>query len=165
MCAKIKNRHRLKNKEIRGLKEEILENFDCVLNIEHSVVETGIIADNKIVFVNHEPCFIFKNSELVFTIFGLNRFRPKNKYVVVDMGAVKFVTNGADIMSPGVVDADENISKGDQVWVCDLRNKKPLAVGFALIDGDSMKNNKKGKAIDTFLYVGDSLWNYLAKSL
>jgi len=165
MCKKIKNRHRLKKKEIRNLEEKILENFDCVLNIKDSVVETGIIKDNKVVFVNNEPCFILKNSKVIFTIFGLNRFQPKNKYVIVDMGAVKFVTNGADVMAPGIVDADESICKGDQVWICDSRNKKPLAVGFALVDGTSMKNVKKGKAVDTFLYVGDSLWNYLAKSL
>jgi len=165
MCAKIKHRHRLKNKGIREIKEKILSNFNCDFKLEDYIVETGVVDKWKLILIDDEPCFVFKNSDIVFTIFGINRFQPSNKYVVVDMGAVKFVTNGADVMSPGIVDVDETISKGDQVWVCDVRNKKPLAVGFALMDGNTMKNEKKGKAVDTFLYVGDSLWNYLAKSL
>ena len=165
MSIKIRNRHRLKDKEIREIKEELMKNFDCDFSFKDIVIESGIVDDKNIIFINNEPCFMYHNKDLVFTIFGLNRFQPKNKFVVVDMGAVKFVTNGADVMSPGIVDADENIAEGDQVWICDERNKKPLAVGFAIINGNEMKNKNSGRAVETFFYVGDKLYNTLAKSL
>ncbi len=165
MDEKIRNKHRLKNKEIREIKEKLTNNFDCDFSFDGSVFESGMLEDTVIVFIDSEPCFLYKKNEIVFTLFGLNRFQPKNKYVVVDMGAVKFVTNGADVMAPGIVDADNDISKGDQVWICDEHNKRPLAIGFAIIDGNDMKNKKEGKAVENFLYVGDKLWNYLAKSL
>ena len=165
MTIKIRNRHRLKNKEIKNIGEILSRNFDSDFNFNNCVFETGIVDGKKIIFVNNEPCFVYLDSDIVFTFFGLNRFQPKNKFVVVDMGAVKFVTNGADVMSPGIVECDENISKGDQVFVCDERNKKPLAVCYALLDGSEMKNKNKGRACETIFYVGNKLYNLLAKSL
>ncbi len=165
MGIKIRNRHRLKDKKIQEIKEKLTKNFDCDFSFKKSVFESGVIDEYKIIFVDNEPCFLYYNSDIVFTLFGLDRFQPKNRYVVVDMGAVKFVTNGADVMSPGIVDADEEISEGDQVWICDEKNKKPLAVGFSLIDGNKMKNKNSGRAVKAFLYVGDKLYNTLAKSL
>jgi len=163
MSVKIKNKHRMKNKEIRELKENLSKSFDCDFLFDNSVLETGTIDDEKLIFIDEKPCFLDKNGEYIFTIFGLNKFRPRNKNVVVDMGAVKFVTNGADVMAPGIVDADEEISKGDQVWICDEKNKKPLAIGIAEINGIDMKNKNDGKAVNTLFYVGDKLWNCLQK--
>jgi PUA domain protein len=124
-------------------------------------VEIGDLDDNKLVFIDGVPCFIFKDSEIIFTIHGLNKFTLKQKYVVVDMGAVKFVTNGADVMAPGIIDADENIKENDQVWICDENHHKPLAIGIALISGEEMIKNNKGKAIKTLHYVGDDIWNFV----
>jgi PUA domain protein len=62
-------------------------------------------------------------------------------------------------MSPGIVDADLNIKKDDQVWVCDVRNKKPLAVGCALMDGSDMIKENKGKSVKIVHYVGDKYWD------
>jgi len=163
MSSKVKNKHRLKKKEIAELTERISKIFNSDLSLKNSIVETGILDNEKLIFVDGAPCFLERKEELIFTIFGLDKFKPKNKQVVVDMGAVKFVTNGADVMTPGIVDADEEISKGDQVWICDERNKKPLAVGIAELSGIDMKNTKKGKAVNTLFYVGDKLWNSIQK--
>ena len=81
------------------------------------------------------------------------------------MGAIKFVINGADIMAPGIVDADNKIKENDQVWICDEKNNKPLAVGIALMTGAQMIIKKKGKAVKIIHHVGDNIWNFFAKSL
>ena len=108
---------------------------------------------------------MFYNNKLVFTLSGLNIYKPTNRQVVVDMGAVKFVANGADVMGPGIVDADKNIKPDDVVWICDEKNKKPLAMGLALISGEEMIQKQKGKAVAVFHYVGDVIWDFVAKSL
>jgi PUA domain protein len=165
MNVKIKNRHRLKSKDIKKIIEELRKYFDEDFFDEKASVDTGKIEDTKIIFVNEEPCFVYHNNRIMITLFGVNKFQPKTKYVVVDMGAVSFVTNGADVMAPGIIDADKNINEDDQVWICDECNRKPLAVGIALMSGEEMVQEKKGKAILMFHYVGDRLWNFLAKSL
>jgi len=78
---------------------------------------------------------------------------------VVDAGAVRFVVNGADIMNPGIVNADPEIAPGDLVVVVEERYRKPLAVGRALIPGTEMKG--EGKAVKSMHHVGDLIWKGL----
>jgi len=156
--VKIKNRHRLKARDIKQLQDELKKTFTNDFFNEKSSVETGDIDDQKIIFVDGDPCFMFYENRIIFTLYGLNKFKPKQKFVVVDMGAIKFVANGADIMAPGIVDADVEIDKDDQVWICDEVHRKPLAIGIANMTGEQMITEKKGKAIKTIHYVGDNLW-------
>ena len=79
------------------------------------------------------------------------------------MGAVGFVTNGADVMSPGIVDADPQIQPGDLIWIADETHNKPLGVGEALLTGEEMIANTKGKAIKNIHYIGDALWEISTK--
>jgi PUA domain protein len=76
---------------------------------------------------------------------------------VVDPGAVKFIINGADTMSPGIVDADPTINEGDLVIIVEQAHSKAIAIGRALIAGKDMVRGK-GKAIKSIHYVGDELW-------
>jgi PUA domain protein len=81
----------------------------------------------------------------------------KDKRIIVDMGAVKFVAKGADIMSPGIVDVDTTIRRNDLVVICDEVHGKPLAIGRALVNADAMMGNR-GKAVKSIHYVGDRIW-------
>jgi len=158
MNGKIKNRHRLKKKEIRVLLSELEKEWSCKLFKEKNSVETGEYQGEKIIFVDNQPHFLYHNQKVFFTLHGIIAYKPTEKRVVVDMGAVGFVTKGADVMAPGIVDSDENILEGDQVWICDERHLKPIAVGIALIDGFNMKSNNKGKSVQVIHYVGDMIW-------
>jgi PUA-domain protein len=165
MEFKIKNRHRLKKKEVREIINKLKSNFNYnFFNID-SVVEIGFYENTQFVFIENKPYFMFYTDRIVFTLSGLYKYKPNNKQVIVDMGAVKFVAKGADVMSPGIVDADKNIQPDDIVWICDEKNKKPLALGVAIISGEEMIKKEKGKAISIFHYVGDKLWDFVAKSL
>lgn len=165
MDFKIKNRHRLKNKEVREIVEKLKSEFDSSFFSVDSVVETGFYENNQFLFIDGKAYFMFYKNKIVFTLSGLNKYKPQNKQVVVDMGAVKFVANGADVMGPGIVDADKDIKSDDIVWICDEKNKKPFAIGLALIAGEDMLKKEKGKAVAVFHYVGDSIWDFVAKSL
>ena len=165
MPAKIKNRHRLKRKEIRDIIAELKETFTDNFFDEKSSVEKGDIEEVSMIFIDGEPCFMIHGNNIVFTLQGLYKYAPKENFVVVDMGAVKFVTSGEDVMSPDIVNADKNIEKGDQVWICDERHHKPLAVGIAIMNGEQMISEGKGKSVEVIRYVGDKLWNLLAKNI
>ena len=163
MDIKIKNRHRLKTKEIKKILTELQNIFDFSFFNEKTIVEVGEIENQKLILINGTPCFMYYKNKILFTLHGLNIYKPKNKYVVVDRGAIKFITNGADVMSPGITDADKNIHENDQVWICDETYHKPLAVGIALINGEQMIQSKKGKAVSIIHYVGDKIWSFSAK--
>jgi predicted ribosome-associated RNA-binding protein Tma20 len=61
-------------------------------------------------------------------------------------------------MGPGISEVDPGVKVGDLVWVRDERNKRPLSVGRALVDAESMARKEKGKAVSAMHHVGDKLW-------
>ena len=159
MSVKIKNRHRLKNKDIKDILSKLKQTFNSDFFDVRSAVEIGDIEGYKAILVDNEVDFMYIENRIFFTLRGLFKYKPKERFVVVDMGAVKFVTNGADIMAAGIIDADSNIQENDQVWICDEKHHKPLAVGIALISGEEMVSKKSDKAVQNIHYIGDGLWN------
>jgi PUA domain protein len=160
--VKIKNKHRLKQKEIRQLLEEIHESLDPSFTLSCASVETGRIDQYELIFLDSIPCFFKVDDQLFYTLKAVKHLKGINHQVIVDMGAVKFVTSGADVMAPGIVAADRNIVVDDVVWICDETHKKPLAVGKAVMDGEEMVASKKGKAARIFHFIGDPLWKMMA---
>ena len=158
-ALKLRRRHRLRRKEIIKLTDEIEKILGCKTFSEADNVETADAGNNKLILFNGVPFGIFlKEDEPFLLIRGILKFLPEIKWVEVDMGAVKFLANGADVMSPGIVDADPSVSPGEGVWIRDERNKKPLAVGIALLTGQEMVRSNSGKAIKTIHFIGDKIW-------
>ncbi len=159
---RIKNRHRLKHRDITELQEQLSQMFSGVFIDKNSVVESGVLGDWQVVLVDDDVVFVRVDSQVLFTLNGIEKYQPAEKFVVVDMGAVRFVVNGADVMTPGIVGADTGIVVGDPVWVCDEKHRKPLAVGWALVSGEEMVDKDMGKAVKNVHFVGDELWKLIA---
>ena len=159
--TKVKNKHRLKKKDIKKLIFEIQSNLCNGFILDSDDVEIGTFNDYTLIFIDKKVVFFRYDNKLFITLVGLLSRNPKSRFVMVDMGAVKFVTNGADVMAPGIVDADLDIEDGNSVWICDQQHRKPLAVGSALMNGEDMKNKSSGKAVKIIHYIGDELWNFI----
>jgi len=71
---------------------------------------------------------------------------------------VPFLINGADCMGPGITDAEDSIQPGDFVWIRDMKNLVPLAIGISERSGEELRSKKAGKAVKSVTYVGDRLW-------
>ncbi|EHP86475.1 RNA-binding protein [Methanotorris formicicus] len=158
----IKRRYYLKKKELKQIREELGKFFADIDDIipKKANVEIAITDKYDMILVDDEPVAVRLDNKLYPTLKVLLDNDIKEKRVVVDMGAVRFLANGADVMAPGIVDADENIKEGDVVFVVDEKHNKPLCVGEALMDGKTMKEANKGKAIRTVHYVGDEIWKF-----
>lgn len=122
-------------------------------------METGSLDGKQAYIVNGRIIGIEEEGGLLLTLHGIMELSPSKKFVTVDMGAVKFLANGADVMSPGIIDADMNIEKDDIVYVQDVNHKRPLCVGRALHSGEEMVKGSSGKSIKTMHYVSDEIWN------
>jgi len=77
--------------------------------------------------------------------------------VTVDMGAVRFVCDGARVMRPGIISFG-SFKKSEIVWVKDQTHDKALAVGIALEDSEIAKTMIKGSIVENLHYVGDNIW-------
>jgi len=113
----------------------------------------------KVLLLDGTPLAMYIEGKPFFTVKGALELRPRRHLVTVDKGAVKYVINGADIMSPGVVSADSEVLPGDLVVVIEEQHNKALAVGKALISGVEMVHNRAGKAVRVMHHIGDEIWN------
>jgi PUA domain protein len=158
MQPKPRKRHRLRRKEARKLIDGIERALGCKPFSDSDSIDMATLKALDIIVVNGTILGLIIDGHPFLSVRGLLAYPPEKKFVTVDMGAVKFVYNGADVMTPGVVDADPSIAEGDLIWVRDERNLQPLAVGVALMSGNEMVIQKKGKAARSLHHVGDSIW-------
>jgi PUA domain protein len=86
--------------------------------------------------------------------------KVKLKTIVVDMGAVRFVANGADIMRPGITEIDSQIKRGDLVEIVDEKNHRPLAVGKAMFNAVEMEKKTSGKVVKNLHTITDDIWQF-----
>lgn len=154
----IRKRKRMRSKEVKALADEMESVFGVPLFTEADGVDMAESSDYQLVFVKGDILGLVYDGKPFLTVRGILKYRPQKRAVTVDMGAVRFVTNGADVMGPGITDADPEISEGDLVWIKDANNGAPLAVGVALRSGEAMLQKESGKAIKTIHFVGDKLW-------
>ncbi|HXG73320.1 MAG TPA: PUA domain-containing protein [Candidatus Nitrosotenuis sp.] len=77
--------------------------------------------------------------------------------VTVDMGAVRFMCNGANVMRPGIRSFTE-FEKGDIVCIVEESQRKFLAVGRALVSSKDLETMSKGVAVENLHYISDKYW-------
>jgi PUA-domain protein len=160
MPFRLRKRHRLRKKEIRALSDGLMEIFGKPCISQDDTVDRAGIGKFDVILVNGEILAMVVSDKPFLTVKGILKYKIEKRFVTVDMGAVKFVYNGADIMAPGIVGADSGIKVEDLVWVRDQKNLQPLAVGQAKVSGSEMVQSNKGKAVISIHHVGDDIWNF-----
>lgn len=155
----IKSRHHLRQDAV----DELRTGLEAALGIElpegpYESVELEE-TDYDVVLVDGSPDVFYVDDEPFLTVKGANRFEPTAGTVTVDAGAISFVSDGADVMRPGIVDADEAIEAGDLVVVVEEAHGKALAIGRSRVDGAELLG-PEGKVVDTIHHVGDELYGF-----
>lgn len=77
--------------------------------------------------------------------------------VMVDMGAVKFMCKGANVMRPGIKKFTE-FHKGDIVCIIEESQHKFLAIGKSLVDSSEMESMEKGEVLKNLHFISDKFW-------
>jgi len=147
----------LRNKEIRGLKdfikEDTLKNANKIEKLEDN--------NGCFILIEEEPIMFEYENEWVYTLKAIIKKININNYkeVIVDKGAIRFVTGGADIMRPGITKIDIAIKEKEIILIKEETHNKPLAIGCSLFSGEEMQEMNSGKVIKNLHYVSDTIWN------
>lgn len=158
-------RHFLKAKEAKLLLDKASERLKTDLNrlfkpkVNVELVETDFA---EVFLINGRPLLV-KAGNAFFPTLVFNEFFALAPKVVVDMGAVPHVCNGADVMAPGIIRFEGEFKDGDLVFVVDERHGKLLAVGEAVYDVDVAKTVRRGMVVKNIHFVGDNVWNFMKK--
>ena len=150
---KLVKRRTMRRKDVRRLKDEA----GGLLRDETNSIVQAETEDGLIVFIIDGDVKLARRDETLFPTL-LNESVEGLPSVLVDMGAIPYVCNGADVMSPGITGIDGEFGEGDLVIVRDEKHSKALAVGVALVPSEDMREMLKGKAVKSVHYVGDKLW-------
>jgi PUA domain protein len=155
----VKSRHHLRSDEIRDLESTL----DDALGVDpggEAYERVDLVGTEfDLVLVDGEPHVFLVDGEPFLTVRGANAYPPTRRVVTVDAGAVQFVSDGADVMRPGIVDADEDIDPGDLVVIAEETHGKALAVGRALEPGADLPGDS-GKVVESVHHVGDDLYEF-----
>jgi PUA domain protein len=130
--------------------------------INAKTIEEGTIQNSeKVYFLDGKIQLYSIEGSLVPTLIfeDLERFPS----IMIDMGAIPYICNGADVMAPGIVAIKEDFNRGEIVVIRDVVNEKSLAVGRSLSSSQEILETKKGKVVQNLHYVGDKLWDLLNK--
>ena len=155
---KSKDAKTILNKASEKLKINLASIVEAKANIE--AIETDF---GELFLINGKP-LLFSTGEDVFPTLFFMEISSRMPKVVVDMGAIPYVCNGADVMAPGIVRFEGEFSKGDLVLVVDEKHGKPLALGEILYDSENAKSLKQGIVVKNIHFVSDKIWNF-AKTL
>ena len=116
----------------------------------HDVNEKGlIITGNGITAV--------KIGEVILPFLDDISILEKFPYVTVDMGAVKFVCKGANIMRPGITKFSD-FESGEIVCIIEESQNKFLAVGKAEMSSKEVEDANRGEVIKNIHYISDDFW-------
>lgn len=79
-------------------------------------------------------------------LFQCKSLSDMKNWVILEHDTVKFILAGANLLAPGVIDADPNIQEKDEVVVLNP-DGKVIATGRARMSGERMKERHKGVAV------------------
>lgn len=153
----------ISGKERRALVEKLtndISNIDELLpkkgsysRLTFAKMESLITKDGQVI--------LLEMKDLTFPYLKIIR-KLEHKYPIisVDIGAIRFVTNGADIMRPGVVNVADEVVEGSLVLVVEETKGAPLCYGIALYDAIDMRAMEGGKCIKNLHYLKDKYWDF-----
>ncbi len=149
----------LKDKESKQLLKEFVQRYPSSEQFLGSGkdVEEQVVGDDFVFFLSGRPLILRTKSGLLPSLKFDEVINSLPK-VVVDMGAVAHLANGAHVMRPGIREIRNDFAKGVLLLIVDEKFSKNIALGLADVDSLAMKSVNKGKVIMNVHYVGDELW-------
>ena len=162
----IQHRHFMKEKDATRLLTAFSESYK--INIKQLLgssinLEQADAQGIRVFFLNGE-LLLAKIDEQLFPTLAFRQLFSHLPKIVVDMGAVQHVCNGADVMAPGVVRINGRFSEQDLILVVDERHETSLALAIALVDSTSIKSFTRKRVAKNVHYVGDKLWKTIKRT-
>ena len=144
----------LGRRDVRSLKDEA---GALLGSVDTNSVSQATLQDGSTVYLFFKEAILARKKGALFPTL-INSAITDLPSVLVDMGAIPFVCNGADIMAPGIMEIEGVFDKDGILVIRDVKHRKALGIGVALFPSDEMRVLKKGKAILNLHHVGDKIW-------
>jgi PUA domain protein len=157
----IKKRHAIKKSQISALLKKLHETIGEDASLyDAPMIEIAETASKFNIYVIDKKSLIMEQDTWAFPTLRGAILRPfSGRRIVVDMGTVPYMINGADVMRPGVVSVTDDVVAGRPALVVDENHNKPLAVVISLYDAAEIIALGMGRVAKNMHHIGDDLWN------
>ena len=112
---------------------------------------------NNAQIITGEKIKILKIDEEYIPFLSETETLKKFPNVTVDMGAVKFMCKGANLMRPGIREFS-NFEKNALVCIVEESQHKFLAVGKSVVSSIDLEEMEKGEVLKNLHYISDKFW-------
>lgn len=119
-------------------------------------LKVHFIDDNSQLIVGSD-LIILKIDDDYLPFLNQSELLEKFPNVMVDMGAIKFMCNGANVMRPGIKQYSKFV-KDDIVCIIEESQHKFLSVGKAMNDSSELETMSKGEVVKNIHYISDKYW-------
>lgn len=154
-------RFHLRAREIRELllriDERLRSGLEAVVGDELNSVEAYESDDVTLYLFNERP-LLFKSQNQPRPLLSFEELVNAMPRIIVDMGAVPKICNGADVMAPGVRGIQGSFKSKELVAIADERFLKTVAVAEAIFASEEVGGMKSGRIARNLHYVGDRVW-------
>lgn len=117
--------------------------------------------DGVVYIIDGNPMIVEFSGELIPSLKALSDGLIELPRITVNVGAVKHIVNGADVMAPGIVKVEGDFERDEPVVVIDERYGRPLCVGIALVSSSEVAAMSKGRVVKNLHHAGDKIWSKL----
>ena len=149
--------HSLSKREVHDITGQISKSWPTNSVGAIKNLQAYIIDGNKRLLVGNNLVAIQLAPDLVIPHLTQHDLLDHFASVQVDMNAVKFVCNGANIMRPGITDFT-TFKESEIVLVKDQTHKKELAVCISLVDDVTGRKMERGVVLNNIHHIGDVYW-------
>ena len=159
----IKKRKILSKKEKKILLADLIQEYgEHISSTIGSSIELEEIKADENIFIakDRKIWFFYLNNKIIPSINFLRESNFELPEVVVDIGAIKFITNGADVMAPGVVSFSEEAEEGFIVVIKEEKAGSIIGVGISLINSQDFRKTRKGKVVKLLHHLKDAIWSF-----
>jgi PUA-domain protein len=149
----------LKSSEAKRILEEFEQKFPAFTADHHNkhILEEVDVEDGKLFLLDNKS-FAVSTARGIFPSLMNEDLLKTLPSIIVDMGAIPHVCNGADIMRPGIRTINGKFESGAVLVVKDIKFGKSIGICVAEVSSEAMQGMKKGKAARNVHYVGDAFW-------
>ena len=149
--------HSLSKREVHDITDEISKSWPTNSIGAIKDLQVCVIDGNKRLLVGNGLVAIQLAPDLIIPHLTQHDILNHFASVQVDMNAVKFVCNGANIMRPGITDFT-TFKESEIVLVKDQTHKKELAVCISLVDDVTGRKMERGVVLNNIHHIGDIYW-------
>ncbi|HEX5921655.1 MAG TPA: PUA domain-containing protein [Nitrososphaeraceae archaeon] len=149
--------HSLSKREVHDITGQISKSWPTNSIGGIKDLQVYVIDGNKRLLVGNDLVAIQLAPDLIIPHLTQHDLLNHFASVQVDMNAVKFVCNGANIMRPGITDFT-TFKESEIVLVKDQIHKKELAVCISLVDDLTGRKMERGVVLNNIHHIGDIYW-------